>query len=86
MHPLGRSPVIGVTPAGSDKEIVVAESETIVDYVCGHFGRQMIPRQYPEGKEGVLGEENEEYRRYKVRTISFFACVCVFGFLGNGAI
>jgi glutathione S-transferase len=73
VHPLGRSPVIGITPAGSEKEIIVAESETIVDYVCEHFGRHMIPQRYPEGKEGVLGAENEEFMRYRV-CLLFSAC------------
>jgi glutathione S-transferase len=67
VHPLGKSPVIGITPAGSEKEIIVAESETIVEYVCEHFGRHMIPQRYPEGKEGVLGAENDEFMRYRVR-------------------
>jgi glutathione S-transferase len=66
VHPLGKSPVIGITPAGSEKEIIVAESETIVEYVCEHFGRHMIPQRYPEGKEGVLGAENDEFMRYRV--------------------
>jgi hypothetical protein len=66
VHPLGRSPMIGITPAGSDKEILIFESATIVDYVCEHFGRQMLPQRYPEGKEGVLGAENEDFMRYRV--------------------
>jgi glutathione S-transferase len=28
----------------------------------------MIPARYPEGKEGVLGAETEEWMRYKVRS------------------
>jgi glutathione S-transferase len=66
VHPLGKSPLIGITPAGSDKEIIIAESETIVEYVCEHFGRHMIPQRYAEGKEGVLGAENKEFMRYRV--------------------
>lgn len=69
VHSLGKSPVIGITPAGSEKEIIVAESETIVEYVCEHFGRDLIPQRYPEGKEGVLGAETEEFMRYKVRLL-----------------
>ncbi|KAI8932613.1 hypothetical protein NX059_010112 [Plenodomus lindquistii] len=65
VHPLGRSPTIGITPAGSDKEIIIAESETIVEYICEHFGTQLIPKRYPEGKEGVLGAETDEWMRYK---------------------
>ncbi|KAF2845923.1 glutathione S-transferas-like protein [Plenodomus tracheiphilus IPT5] len=66
IHPLGRSPTIGITPAGSEKEIIITESETVVEYVCEHFGKQLIPARYPEGKEGVLGAETEEWMRYKV--------------------
>jgi len=66
VHPLGKSPTIGITPAGSDKEIIVTESETIVEYICEHFGKQLIPKRYPEGKEGVLGAETDEWMRYKV--------------------
>jgi hypothetical protein len=76
VHPLGKSPVIGITPAGSDKETIIAESETIVDYVCEHFGRHMIPQRYPEGKEGVLGAENEEFMRYRVRRLSLACRFC----------
>lgn len=67
IHPLGKSPTIGITPAGSDKETVIAESATIIEYLCEHFGRQLIPQKYPEGKEGVLCAETEEWMRYKVR-------------------
>lgn len=67
IHPLGRSPVISILPAGAEKEIVVAESATIVEYVCEHFGRHMIPQRYPEGKEGVLGAETDDFMRYRVR-------------------
>jgi hypothetical protein len=82
VHPLGRSPMIGITPAGSDKEILIFESATIVDYVCEHFGRRMLPKRYPEGKEGVLGAENEDFMRYRVSyTFSLrlygIACICM---------
>jgi glutathione S-transferase len=71
VHPLGRSPTIGITPAGSEKEIIIAESATIVDYLCEHFGKDkhMIPQRYPEGKEGVLGAETEDWMRYRVRLL-----------------
>lgn len=66
VHPLGKSPVIGITPAGSDKEIIIAESEMIVEYLCEHFGKHLIPKRYPEGKEGVLGAETDDWMRYRV--------------------
>lgn len=78
IHALGKSPVIGITPAGSEKEIIIAESETIVEYVCEHFGRHLIPQRYPEGKEGVIGAETEEFMRYKVRLPSTPLLVCGF--------
>jgi len=65
VHPLGRSPILGITPAGSEKEIIIAESATIVEYVAEYFGRHLIPQRYPEGKEGVLGADSDEYMRYR---------------------
>ncbi|KAI2480020.1 Glutathione transferase [Pyrenophora tritici-repentis] len=65
IHPLGKSPTVSIRPAGADKDIVIAESEAIVEYICEHFGRQLIPRRYPEGKEGVVGAETEEWMRYR---------------------
>ena len=66
IHPLGKSPTVSIRPEGADKDIVITESETIVEYICEHFGKQLIPKRYPEGKEGVLGAETEEWMRYKV--------------------
>lgn len=45
---------------------MIAESATIIDYLCEHFGRHLIPQKYPEGKEGVLGAETEGWMRYRV--------------------
>ena len=69
IHPLGKSPTIGITPAGSEKEIIITESETIVEYLCEHFGKHLIPQRYPEGKEGVLGAETDDWMRYKVSSL-----------------
>jgi glutathione S-transferase len=66
IHALGKSPTIGIRPAGAEKDIIVTESETIVEYICEHFGKHMIPQRYPEGKEGILGAETEDWMRYKV--------------------
>ncbi|OSS48946.1 hypothetical protein B5807_07013 [Epicoccum nigrum] len=65
IHPLGRSPVIGITPAGSDKEVIIAESETIMDYLTDHFGAHLVPARYPAGQEGKLGAETTEWMRHK---------------------
>lgn len=67
VHPLGKSPAITIRPANSDKDIVIVESATIMEYICDHFGKQLMPARYPEGQEGVLGAETEEWMRYKVR-------------------
>lgn len=66
VHPLGKSPTVTIRPAGSEKDIVITESETIMEYICDHFGQQLVPKRYPEGQEGVLGAETEEWMRYKV--------------------
>ncbi|KIW04806.1 uncharacterized protein PV09_03991 [Verruconis gallopava] len=63
IHPLGKSPVINIeTPSGASK--VVAESGVIVDYICKHFGPQLIPKEYPAGKENEVGAETEAFSRY----------------------
>lgn len=41
-----------------------------MEYICDHFGKQLVPARYPEGQEGVLGAETEEWMRYKVRYLS----------------
>lgn len=64
VHPLGKSPVIEVQGPGQDKSIVIAESGSIVEYLCEHFGRELIPKRYPEGKDGGVGAETEEWIRY----------------------
>jgi len=64
VHPLGKSPVIEVQGPGQDKSIVIAESGSIVEYLCEHFGRELIPKRYPEGREGGVGAETAEWIRY----------------------
>ncbi|KAG9187260.1 glutathione S-transferase [Alternaria panax] len=65
VHPLGKSPTVTIRPANSEKDIVITESETIMEYICDHFGKQLVPARYPEGQEGVLGAETEGWMRYK---------------------
>jgi glutathione S-transferase len=60
---------VTIRPANSENDIVIAESETIMEYICDHFGKQLVPARYPEGQEGVLGAETEEWMRYKVRCV-----------------
>lgn len=75
IHPLGKSPCVTIRPANSEKEIVIAESETIMEYICDHFGKELVPKRYPEGQEGVLGAETEEWMRYKVRHILLMSAI-----------
>ncbi|KAF2194495.1 glutathione transferase [Zopfia rhizophila CBS 207.26] len=65
VHPLGKSPVIGIQAAGAEKPLILAESGTIIEYLAEHFGSWLIPKRYPDGKEGVIGAETEEWLRYR---------------------
>ncbi|KAF2469859.1 glutathione transferase [Lindgomyces ingoldianus] len=65
VHTLGKSPVVGIQAAGAEKPVILAESGTIVEYLTEHFGSWMIPKRYPDGKEGVIGAETEEWLRYR---------------------
>ena len=64
IHPLGKSPVIEVQGPNQAKSFVIAESGAIVEYLCEHLGRQLVPRRYPEGKDGEIGGETESWTRY----------------------
>lgn len=66
IHPLGKSPVIGIQPEGVEKPIILAESGVIVEYLAEHFGTELIPSRYAEGVEAGIGKESEEWMRYKV--------------------
>ncbi|KAG0646991.1 Glutathione S-transferase 1 [Hyphodiscus hymeniophilus] len=67
VHALGKSPVISVTPAGSNESTVIAESAFIVEYLLDHFGRSstLLPKRYKEGQEGRAGGETEEWLRFR---------------------
>jgi glutathione S-transferase len=66
VHPLGKSPVLGVKPPGSDKEeIIIAESGNIVEYLAEHFAKHMVPKRWIDGKEGQVGGETEQWLRYR---------------------
>jgi glutathione S-transferase len=66
IHPLGKSPVVGIQPEGADQSIILAESGTIIEYLSDHFGTWLVPKRYLEGKEGTVGGETEEWFRYRV--------------------
>ncbi|KAL1858206.1 hypothetical protein VTK73DRAFT_7904 [Phialemonium thermophilum] len=67
IHPLGKSPLVGITPVGSEREVILAESGFIVQYLAEHFGRgkPLLPTRYQEGKDGEAGGETEEWLRYQ---------------------
>lgn len=67
IHPLGKSPLLSITPAGATVPIVLAESGNIVQYLCDHFGQDttMKPKRYKEGQEGKVGGETEEFMRWQ---------------------
>lgn len=71
VHPLGKSPTITIETPGQEKPLVLAESGPIVEYLCDYFGPQFIPRRYPEGKDGVIGAETEQWLRHRVSPILF---------------
>jgi len=66
VHPLGKSPTVTIEVPGREKPLVLAESGAVVEYLCEHFGTQLIPRRYPEGKDGRVGEERQEWIDYRV--------------------
>ena len=77
VHPLGKSPVVSIAlppanPAAGGQEtacrqLVLAESGFIAQYLCEHFGRarNLLPRRYRDGQEGVVGGETEGWLRYQ---------------------
>ncbi|PGH10699.1 hypothetical protein AJ79_05290 [Helicocarpus griseus UAMH5409] len=62
IHPLGKSPVISIEKA-PNPPLVLAESGAIVEYLIDHFGPHIVPKRYPDGKEGQVGGETESWRR-----------------------
>jgi glutathione S-transferase len=65
IHPLGKSPVLSVQAPNESKPRIIAESAFIVEYLLDHYGKNMIPQRYPAGKDGEVGEETEEWMRYR---------------------
>lgn len=69
VHPLGKSPVISITPPGSTEPVIVAESALIIEYLLEHFGMnntgRLLPKKWREGQEGKVCGETEEWMRFK---------------------
>lgn len=72
VHPLGKAPVLEITPAPSDEEpnpapIRLAESGYITQYLVEHFGHRkpgLVPPRWKTGREGKVGGETEAYTRF----------------------
>jgi glutathione S-transferase len=65
IHPLGKSPILTIQPETASEPLVLAESGLITEYLIGHYGNWLAPKQYSEGKEGQVGGETEEWMRYR---------------------
>ncbi|KAI8628597.1 hypothetical protein F5Y19DRAFT_476146 [Xylariaceae sp. FL1651] len=67
VHPLGKSPLVSVTPPGSSEPIILAESGFITQYLSEHFGQDttMMPKRWKDGQEGKVGGETEEWLRWQ---------------------
>ncbi|TVY57433.1 Glutathione S-transferase 1, partial [Lachnellula cervina] len=68
IHPLGKSPVISITPPNSPP-VVIAESALIIEYLLDHFAAgsksTLLPKRYEEGREGQVGGETQEWLRFR---------------------
>ncbi|WAO90991.1 Hypothetical protein NCS54_00844000 [Fusarium falciforme] len=70
VHPLGKSPIISVTPAGAGEgvePVMLAESGFITQYLTEHCpeGKKLMPPRWKEGMEGKIGGETEAWMRYQ---------------------
>lgn len=68
IHPLGKSPVIMVTPPpGGGEPVVLAESGYMTQFLVDHLpeGKKLMPQRWRDGMEGKVGGETEGWRRYQ---------------------
>lgn len=67
IHPLGKSPVISVTPAVRGEPILLAESGHITQYLTEHLpeGKKLLPKRWKDGMEGEVGGETEGWMRHQ---------------------
>ncbi|KAK1493281.1 glutathione S-transferase [Colletotrichum tamarilloi] len=72
VHPLGKAPVLEITPESTDEDpspapIRLAESGYITQYLVEHFGHRkpgLVPPRWKAGREGKVGGETEAYARF----------------------
>ena len=65
IHPLGKAPLLTIEVEGRSSPLVLAESSVIVEYLIKHYGPHLAPREFDAGKEGQIGQETEEWLRYR---------------------
>lgn len=65
IHPLGKSPLLTVEVEGAPAPLILAESANIIEYLVDHYGNRLVPKRYPDGKDGQIGGETEEWLRYR---------------------
>ena len=65
VHPLGKSPAVGIQAADDAKPLIIAEFGAVMEYLTEYFGKWVIPKCYPDSKEGLIGAETEEWLRYR---------------------
>ncbi|KAK2739320.1 glutathione s-transferase [Colletotrichum kahawae] len=68
VHPLGKSPVLEITPPNGGEPIKLAESGYITQYLVDHFGQNkpsLVPQKWKDGQEGKVGGETEAYARFQ---------------------
>jgi glutathione S-transferase len=62
IHPLGKSPLIGIEREGQ-KPLILAESGLIIEYLIEHFGPKLAPKHYQDGHDQQVAGETEAYMR-----------------------
>ncbi|TKW48331.1 Glutathione S-transferase 3, partial [Colletotrichum tanaceti] len=81
VHPLGKAPILEITPTVADSAgtstpattapappIRLAESGYITQYLVDHFGHRspgLVPPRWKPGQEGRVGGETEAYVRFQ---------------------
>ena len=65
IHPLGKAPIVSVEGQGMSQPLVLAESGLMVEYILDHFGPNLIPGKWADGKKGRIGGETEGWLRYR---------------------
>ena len=68
VHPLGKAPVVTVTPPGEGaQDIVLGETGFMTEYLCDHFmgDKKLVPDRWRPGMEGKVGGETEAWMRYE---------------------